>query len=125
VLHWKDREGKREVVASRAAPTMQYGISRPEPLKLPGDTGAQARLSGVLKKAAKPFAGHLASCFDTSPKPVEAKILMKFDARGQPTRIRVTADQPAFNLEDCVAAALMEVPGPAGTSATLEMLRFH
>ncbi|MFZ5476031.1 MAG: hypothetical protein ACOZNI_04590 [Myxococcota bacterium] len=125
VLHWKDREGKREVVASRAAPTPQYGIGRPEPLKLPGDTGAAARLSGDLRKAAKDYGGHLAGCFDTSPKPVAAKVLMKFDGRGQPTRIRVSADQPAFDLEDCVAAALMQVVGPPNALASLEMLRFR
>lgn len=125
VLHWKDRLGRREVLVSRAAPTMQYGIGRAEPLQVPGDTGSRPALSGDFKKEARPLAGGLASCFDTSPKPVEAKIALKLDARGAPSRIRVAADQPAFNLEYCVAASLLELRGAPNAEGTLTMLRFQ
>lgn len=125
LLHWKDRAGHLEVIADRAAPTMQYGIGRPQPLELPGDTGAKATLKGDFAKAARPFAGPLASCFDTSPKPVEALITLKLDGKGEPSRIRVQADQPAFQLEDCVAAALMGVRGSANQVGTVEMRRFR
>ena len=46
-------------------------------------------------------------------------------ARGQPSRIRITADQPTFDLEDCVAAALMELVGAPNASGTLELMRFQ
>jgi hypothetical protein len=125
VLHWKDRVGKREVLVSRAAPTMQYGVGRAEPMTSPGDTGARPKLSGDFRKEARPYVGSLASCFDTSPKPVEATIALKLDSRGQPSRIRVSADQPAFNLEQCVASALMELKGEPNAEGTLSMLRFQ
>ena len=78
-----------------------------------------------IRKEAKPFSAQVAGCFDTSPKPVGATFALKFDARGTPSRIKVAADQPAFNLEDCVAAALLELRGPPNATGTLEMLRFH
>jgi len=125
LLHWKDRLGKVEVLVSRAQPTMQYGISRAAPLEPRGDTGANGKFSGDFKKEARPYAGQVASCFDNSPKPVVATIALRLDARGQPSRIRVTADQPAFDLEDCVAAALMDLKGEPGASGTLELMRFQ
>lgn len=125
VLYWKDREGKAEILVSRAAPTLQYGIGRAHPLEVPGDTKARPRLSGDFKKEAKDYVGPLGSCFDTSPKPVGATIELVFDAKGLPSRIKVAADQPAFNLEDCVAAALMEVRAAPNARGTLEMLRFQ
>ncbi len=125
VLHWKDRLGTREVLVSRAAPTPQYGIGRPSPLQPPGDTGSRPKLTGDFKKEAKPLAGPLGSCFDTSPKPVGATIELRLDARGAPSRIKVSADQPAFDLEDCVAAALLDLRGPANAAGKLELLRFQ
>lgn len=125
LLHWRDRAGALDILVSRAAPTPQYGIGRPRPLEKPGDSGVRVKLSGELKKAAKPFAGSLAGCFDTSPKPVEATIVMKMDGGGVPSRIRVSADQPAFNLEDCVAASLMDVRAAPNFQGTLKMLRFR
>lgn len=125
VLHWKDRSGKLEVIASRAAPTLQYGIGRAKPLEPPGDTGARPKISGDFRKEAKPFLGPLASCFDTSPKPVGATIDLRLDGRGQPSRIKVSADQPAFNLEDCVAAALMDLKGEPNAVGKLELLRWQ
>jgi hypothetical protein len=125
LLHWKDRLGKVEVLASRAQPTLQYGIGRAAPLEPRGDTGAKATITGDFKKEARPYAGQVASCFDTSPKPVIATIALRLDARGQPSRIRITADQPTFDLEDCVAAALMELVGAPNASGTLELMRFQ
>lgn len=55
VLYWKDRLGKREVLVSRAAPTMQYGVGHAEPLEIPGDTGSRPKLSGDFKKEARPY----------------------------------------------------------------------
>ncbi len=125
VLHWKDRLGKREVIASRAAPTPQYGIGRPSPLERPGETRVRAKVTGDLRKEAQPFVGSLSSCFDTSPKPVIATIDLRLDPRGQPSRIKVSSDQPSFNLEDCVAAALMDVKGEPGATGSLELMRFQ
>lgn len=125
VLHWKDRASKRQLLVSRAAPSMQYGIGRAEPLETPGDTGARAELGGDLKKLAKPFAGAAASCFDQSPMPVEATIELKFDGAGAPSRVRVRADQPAFNLENCVAASFLTMSGPPAGQGTLTLRRFR
>ncbi|MDP2316252.1 MAG: hypothetical protein Q8P41_25360 [Pseudomonadota bacterium] len=125
VLYWRDRLGKMELLASRAAPTLQYGIGRPSPLEKPGDTGSRPKLSGDFRKEAKPYVGQVAGCFDTSPKPVVATIELRLDAKGQPSRIKVSADQPAFNLEDCVAAALMDLRGAPNASGKLEMMRFQ
>lgn len=125
LLHWKDRAGKAEILASRARPSMQYGIGRPTPLEVPGDTGAKAEWSGDLKKAMKPWHGAFASCFDRSPMPVEATATVRFDGGGAPSRLRVTADQPAFDLEDCVAASFLKLQGPAAGEGTLTMRRFR
>ncbi|MDP2310483.1 MAG: hypothetical protein Q8P18_30980 [Pseudomonadota bacterium] len=125
VLHWRDRLGSVQVIASRAAPTLQYGIGRPTPLEKPGDTGSRPTLKGDFRKEARPFVGAVSSCFDTSPKPVGATIELRLDARGQPSRIKVAADQPAFNLEDCVAAALMDLKGAPNAAGKLELLRFQ
>lgn len=125
VLHWKDRLGKREVIASRAAPTPQYGIGRPSPLERPEETRSRAKVTGDLRKAAQPFVGSLSSCFDTSPMPVVSTIALRLDPRGLPSRIKVTSDQPAFNLEDCVAAALMDLKGEPGAAGSLELMRFQ
>lgn len=125
LLHWRDRLGKLDVLASRAAPTLQYGIGRPAPLEKPGDTGSRPKLSGDFRKEARPFLGAVSSCFDTSPKPVGATIELRLDARGQPSRIKVAADQPAFNLQDCVAAALMDLKGAPNATGELELLRFQ
>ena len=125
VLYWKDRAGKAEILVSRAAPTLQYGIGRASPLEVPGDTKSRPRLSGDFKKEARDYVGPLGSCFDTSPKPVGATIELVFDAKGLPSRIKVAADQPAFNLDYCVAAALMKVQATPNAKGTLEMLRFQ
>jgi hypothetical protein len=125
LLHWRDREGKREVLVSRATPTLQYGIGRAAPLERPGDTGSRPRVSGDFRKEVKPYVGSLAGCFDTSPKPVIAKIDLKLDRAGAPSRIRVSADQPAFNLEDCVAAALMDLRGDPGVAGSMELFRMQ
>ena len=125
LLHWRDRLGKREILVSRAAPTPQYGIGRPTPLSPPGDTGSRPKFTGDFKKEVKPLAGSLGSCFDTSPKPVGATFTVQLDARGAPSRIKVAADQPAFELDTCVAAALLDLRGPPNVTGTLEMLRFQ
>jgi hypothetical protein len=125
VLYWRDRSGKREILASRAVPTGAYGVGRPKPLAAPGDTRAKATIKGDLRKAARASAGTLASCFDTSPKPVTADITLGFDGAGQADRIRVVADQPAFELEECVAASLMDVHGPARGEGSLTLMRFR
>lgn len=125
VLHWKDRLGKRELIASRASPTLQYGIGRPSPLERPGDTRSRPKLSGDFRKEARPFVGSMSSCLDTSPKPVAATVDLRLDPRGLPSRIKVSADQPAFNLEDCVAASLMDLKGAPSATGTLELLRFQ
>jgi hypothetical protein len=125
LLHWRDRLGKRELLASRAVPPPQYGVGRPAPLEAPADTGATAKLSGDFKKEARAVVGKLAGCFDQSRKPVGAAIGLVFDARGQPARVKVQADQPAFNLDDCVAGALLDVRAAPNAKGTLEMLRFQ
>lgn len=125
VLHWRDRLGKRELLVSRAVPPPQYGVGRPSPLEKPGDTGANAKLTGDFKKEAKPYVGMLASCFDQSKKPVAATIALRLDAKGQPARVKVAADQPAFELDDCVAGALLDLRGNPNAAGTLELLRFQ
>ena len=125
VLHWHDSGARLDVVASRATPTPQYGIGRPEPLQARGDTRPSATFSGDLKRPSKPYQGLVASCFDQSRKPVNATIVLKLDARGEPSRIRVNADQPALDLDDCVAGALLAFRGAPNFCGTLEMSRFR
>jgi hypothetical protein len=126
ILHWRDSEGKLEVIADRAAPSPQYGIGRPAPLVRPGDNGmAKPRLAGDFKKEAKAFGPDLATCFGNSPKPVEANIKLKLDRHGRPSRIRVDADQPTLNLQDCVAAALIDLKGLPGQYGTLTAFFFR
>jgi hypothetical protein len=125
VLHWHDRLGARDLLVSRAAPTPQYGIGRATPLVAPADTGSRPRLSGDFKKEARPLLGSMASCFDSSRTPVGATVELRLDATGVPSRIKVSADQPTSNLEDCVASALMDLHGAPNATGTLEMLRFQ
>ena len=124
VFHWRDRLGKVEVIASRAEPTPQYGVQRAEPLMPPSDSGAKASVRGTFVKLIQRYKGRLASCFDQSRLPINATILMRWDPAGMPARIRVEADQPTFNLEVCVAAALMDVRNTGNAQGSLELMRF-
>jgi hypothetical protein len=125
VFHWHDRMGKLDVIASRAIPPPQYGISRAEPLQHPSDTGSKTSLKGEFAKLAKSVRGELASCFDQTRMPVEATIELRLDKNGLPARIRVRADQPAFNLDYCIAGALMDLHGAPNFFGTLSLLRFQ
>lgn len=125
VYHWRDRLGQVEVIASRAEPAPQYGVQRAEPLIPPSDSGAKASVRGTFVKLIKRYKGRLATCFDQSRLPINATILMRWDPAGLPARIRVEADQPTFNLEVCVAAALMDVRNTGNAQGSLELMRFR
>lgn len=123
VLHWRDKEGKRDVIAARAVPSTLYGITRPAPLKPRGDTGAKASIKGSFKEAAKPLRGELASCLDGTRTPVEMTIELRLDKRGTPSRLKVNSEQPVFSLDDCVAGALLSLQGVPGATGDLVVFR--
>ena len=125
VLHWSARDGSREIIAARALPTPQYGIGRPTPLGAPTERGASPRLTGDLRSVVRDRGEILSGCFLNSPKPVEVHIALAFDASGMPSRVKVSSDQPAFEIQDCVAGALMEVKGAPRTEGALTMTVFR
>lgn len=124
VLHWKDKQGELELIATRAAPTMQYGINRPSPLAPARDTGHKVKISGAFSESARNYTGELASCFDNTRTPVEAVVQLRLDGYGYPARIRVEADQPVTGINECLAGTLLFVQGEPGQSGTMRILRF-
>jgi hypothetical protein len=124
-LWWRDRSSKREILVSRAPPSGQYGVRRDAPLApgLPGTQGV--RLRGTAKDWLKPWEGPISGCLEHSPKPVAASIHLLWDAAGRPSRIRADADQPAFELITCMAAAVSQASAPPGSQASAEAFRLR
>jgi len=116
VLHWRDRLTDTEVLASRAVPTTRYSARRPERLAPGGESSAKAGLSGDLKKLVKPFSGMLSKCFDTAVKPIRAEVSLRYDRLGRLARVRVDTDSVTYDVERCVAGALVRT----GAAPSLE-----
>ena len=107
LLHWEDRLGKTEILAFRANPTSGYGVRRAAPVGSGSHASTRTvRLSGSLKSTFKSHADALSGCLSTAPKPVEARLQIRYDGTGRPGRLRVETDQPAFNVVDCMAGVI-------------------
>lgn len=125
IFHWHDRLGKTDILASRAVPPPQYGIQRALPLEMPSDSGASANITGDYNRLLKAVKGNIASCFDQSRMPVKADILLRLDHSGLPARLKVDADQPSFNLEQCLAGTLLSLRGAPDFAGTIEVTRYR
>jgi hypothetical protein len=124
-LHWKDRMTDREILVVRAQPSARYAVRRASPLEPGPDTGHRARLVGNLKQVAKPVLGHLAGCFDAAPKPVTGTVEAVFDRLGRLGRVHVRSNQPALEIEACIAGGFMRVGAPPSLSGHLEIFRMR
>jgi|GEM_PF-3052169 len=123
VLHWRDRLTDTEVLASRAVPATRYSARRPAPLQ-PGDAStSKAGLSGPLKKLVKPFSGSLSACFDSAIKPIRAEISLKYDRLGRLARVRVDTDSVTYDVERCVAGALVRTGAAPGLEGSFNIYR--
>ena len=124
-LHWKDRMTEVEVLALRARPNAQYGVVRATALE-PGMTGrGKARMRGSLKEVARPAEDLLSGCLNTVPKPVTAKITAVYDTQGRLGRVAVEVDQPAVDVDLCIAAALSTTATAPRVSGDLELFRMR
>ena len=124
-LHWRDRMSDREILVVRAKPSGAYAVRRAAPLEPGIDSRRSMRIKGTLRKVAKPVTGHLSGCFDAAPKPVTATVEAAFDRLGRLGRLQVRSDQPALEVETCVAGALMRVGAPPDLTGTLELFRMQ
>ena len=107
LLHWEDRLGETEILASRARPSGGYGVRRAAPVGSGSHASTRTvRLSGSLKSTFKPHADALSGCLSAAPKPVEARLQIRYDGAGRPARFRVETDQPSFNVVDCMAGVI-------------------
>lgn len=107
LLHWEDRLSDAEILAFRARPTSGYGVHRAAPVGQGSHASTRTvRLSGSLKPTFKPHADALSGCLNSAPKPVEARLQIRYDGTGRPGRLRVETDQPAFNVVDCMAGVI-------------------
>lgn len=107
LLHWEDRLSDTEIVAFRASPTSGYGVQRAAPVGSGSHASTRTvRLSGPLRSIFKPHADALSGCLSTAPKPVEARLQIRYDGTGRPGRLRVETDQPSFNVVDCMAGVI-------------------
>lgn len=107
VLHWRDRLTDTELLASRAIPGTRYSARRPQPLVPGPESSAKAGISGDLKKLVKPFAGSLSKCFDSAAKPIRAEVSLRYDRLGRLARLKVDTDSVTYDVETCVAGALV------------------
>lgn len=125
VLHWKDRNTEVEVIASRARPTGAYGVERAMPLEPQGAGRAKARVKGPLKDWLEPVADHLSGCLEQAPKPVTAEVILAYDDKGQPGRIKVDTDQPAPAAVECFASAVVKTSAPPRTHGSVTVFRMR
>lgn len=123
VLHWRDRLTDNEVLANRAIPGTRYSARRPEPLQPGEPSAAKAGISGDLKKLVKPFSGGLSSCFDSAIKPIRAEVSLKYDRLGRLARVRVDTDSVTYDVESCVAGALVRTGAAPGLEGTFTVYR--
>ena len=107
LLHWEDRLGETEILAFRASPRGGYGVRRAAPVGSGSHASTRTvRISGALKSTFKHHADDLSGCLSASPKPVEARLQIRYDGTGRPARLRVETDQPSFNVVDCMAGVV-------------------
>jgi hypothetical protein len=125
LFHWRDRMGKYDILASRAVPPPEYGISRAVPIPVPPDSGSRADITGSLRKLVVGEKGRLATCLDQSRMPVRVVVQLRMDKQGLPARIKVEADQPTMNLEECITGSIAHLRGEAGGEGTFELARFR
>jgi len=124
-FHWRDRLGDREVLASRAVARTTYGIRRATQLKPDFPSQVMPRVTGQMKKQVKDARLYLSGCLQNSPKPVRATVQVQYNEHGQLARIRVDTDQPAVDIENCFAASIIDVEGPANSEGTFTVYRFR
>jgi len=124
-LHWRDRMSDVEVLVVRAKPTGRYAVQRAAPLEPGIDSRKNIRMKGSLKTVAKPVAGYLSGCLDSAPKPVTGTVEATFDRLGRLGRVHVRSDQPALDVEQCIAAALTRAGAPPNLSGQLELFRMN
>jgi hypothetical protein len=125
VLHWRDRLTNTEVLASRAIPGTRYSARRPEPLRPGDESSAKMGISGDLKKLVKPFAGSLSKCFDSAIKPIRADVGLKYDRLGRLARVKVDTDSVTYDVERCVAAALVRTGAAPGLEGSFSVYRHN
>lgn len=125
IFYWHDRLAQVDILASRAIPPPQYGIQRAIPLPIPSDTGSKANITGNFMQLIRDSKGRIASCFDQSRMPVKADVNLILDSTGMPARLKVDADQPSFNLDECLAGSLLSVRGAPRFEGLLQITRFR
>lgn len=125
VLHWTDRNSATQVIASRARPTGAYGVERALPLEPQGAGRVKARIKGPLKDWLEPAGDYLSGCLEQAPKPVTAEVIMAYDDKGQPARIKVDTDQPAPAAVECFASAVVTTSAPPGTHGSVTVFRMR
>lgn len=125
VLHWKDRASSVEILVSRASPSSGYGVRREVALTPGIPSKVKVQLKGDMNRWVKPRMAEISGCFDNSPKPVEAVVWVRWDARGQLSRVRATADQTAAELTPCVAGAIADLTALPSQEGSFSLLRLR
>lgn len=125
VLHWRDRVTKLEILVSRASPSSGYGVRREVALTPGIPSKVKPTIKGEMNRWVKPRTGEISGCFDNSPKPVEATIWVRWDAKGQVARIRATADQTAAELTPCIAGAIADLTALPNQEGSFTLLRLR
>ncbi|HCH63107.1 MAG TPA: hypothetical protein DFR83_09900 [Deltaproteobacteria bacterium] len=123
VLHWRDRLTDTELLANRAIPGRRYSARRPEPLKPGGKSTAKIGISGELKKFVKPYSGMLSKCLDASNKPIRLEVVLRYDRLGRLSRVRVNTDTVVYEVERCVAGALIRTGAPPDLEGSFSVYR--
>lgn len=125
-LHWADRLSETEILVMRAGPTASYAVQRASPIDEGLRTSTRkAQIKGDLKRTVQAYAGEISGCLDQAPKPVEAKVSLRYDGAGRPARIKVETDQPSFNITDCMAGAVAKTRAPGMTSGQFVAFRMR
>lgn len=112
-LHWRDRLSSTEILVARDGSSARYAVQRAAPIGSNSHPSTRpVRLSGSLKKLAKPHAAAISGCLDHAPKPVTATVRLRYDGAGRPARIQVETDQPTAGVFDCMAGAVEGTRAP-------------
>ncbi len=124
-LHWKQRGGDTEILVSRAEPSGSYGVRRAEALSPGTPSKTKAKIKGDLARFVREHAYEISGCFEHGTKPIEAIVSVVYDDNGQPSRIKATTDQVAFNMLDCVAGAVAVTSALPGTEGDFSVFRLR
>ena len=123
VTHWVARDGRLELLSSRALPGGRYKALAPEVLH-PGAPGRAAiKVKGPLAPVIKPVEAQLSGCLDASPLPVEATVEVGFDGKGRAARVRAENLRGEGGVFECVAGALIGVAGAPGSIQAATIIR--